>query len=127
MPENAMVVVLEPDAAPQCKRLMGGLIVAIAGMLLLGACSNDDSTARVAPQASTDNGNANTFNANAFNSNDAATLPANVALASPASPASTGLPAVAIQTPARPASSADPALSAAVSTPLAAPVIHTVD
>ncbi|WP_027799869.1 hypothetical protein [Paraburkholderia dilworthii] len=92
-------------------------LVALPLCALLGACGNDD------PKAP-DTGNASSALNSAPNSTDngnTTALSANPSSASP-SPA-----AVTIQSPALPASNADPALSAAASTPLAAPVIHTVD
>lgn len=127
-----MVVVLESEAAPRCKRstspaasalaALKALTVAVIVCMMLGACSDGDrdntpnASTATPPAAAPDNSNsrANSFNANAFNSNDAATLPANVANASPASPAA-------------PASGTGTALSDAASTPLVPPVIHTVD
>ncbi|MFL9986480.1 hypothetical protein PQR46_10975 [Paraburkholderia sediminicola] len=110
-----MSVVSKPTAALHRKRLAGALIAAsLCG--LLGACGNDDRAPDTSATSSTDgvgdNGGASQV------------LSANPSSASPASPA---LPALTIQTPALPASSADAALSAAASTPLATPVIHTVD
>jgi hypothetical protein len=109
----AMSVVSNPSIALHRKRLAAAL-AAVSLCMLLGACGNDDGktpdTRAVSSTVSP-----------AGDSNAAAVLPANPSSASPA-PA-----AVTIQTPALPASSADPALSAAASTPLATPVIHTVD
>ncbi|MFM0364465.1 hypothetical protein [Paraburkholderia sediminicola] len=107
-----MSVVSKPTAALHRKRLAGALIAAsLCG--LLGACGNDDRAPDTSATSSTDgvgdNGGASQV------------LSANPSSASPA------LPALTIQTPALPASSADAALSAAASTPLATPVIHTVD
>ncbi|MFM0504896.1 hypothetical protein [Paraburkholderia caffeinilytica] len=108
-----MSVVSKPTAASHRKRLAGALIaVSLCG--LLGACGNDDDKApdtnvTRATESAGDNGGT------------AQTLSANPSSASPA------LPALTIQTPALPASSADTALSSTASTPLATPVIHTVD
>jgi hypothetical protein len=108
-----MSVLSKPTAALHRKRLASALI-AMSLCALLGACSNDDDKTPDASSVSyTDNAS--------DNGNTAQVLPATPSYTSPASPALT------IQTPARPASSADPALSAAASTPLATPVIHTVD
>jgi len=109
----AMSVVSKPSIAFYRKRLAGAL-AAVSLCMLLGACGNDDDKA---PDTST------TSSTDAAGDNGGASqvLSANPSSASPA------LPAVTIQTPALPASSADAALSAAASTPLATPVIHTVD
>ncbi|CAB3681423.1 hypothetical protein [Paraburkholderia rhynchosiae] len=110
-----MSVVPKPIIALHRKRLVGAL-VALPLCALIGACGNDD--ARVP-----DTSNISPTHNSADNSNTAAVLSAN-----PSSvPASPSPAAVTIQSPALPASSADPALSAAGSTPLATPVIHTVD
>ncbi|MFL9901092.1 hypothetical protein PQR71_23515 [Paraburkholderia fungorum] len=107
-----MSAVSKPTAALLRKRLAGALIVmSLCGML--GACGNgDDPSPDTHAASSTDNGGTSQV------------LSANPSSAAPASPA---LPALTIQTPAPPASSADTALSAAAATPLATPVIHTVD
>lgn len=115
----AMSCVSKPTVALHRKRL-AGVLVAAALCALTGACSNDDdktpdpatTSAASSPAA---NGNDNGAD------NSTAVLSANPASVAPA-PA-----ALTIQSPALPASSADPALSAAASTPLAPPVIHTVD
>ncbi|ASV98710.1 hypothetical protein [Paraburkholderia aromaticivorans] len=108
-----MSVVSKPSKVLHCKRLAAAL-AAVSLCTLIGACGNDDDKAPdTAAVGSTEN--------SASNSTAAVVLTANPSSASPAPPALT------IQTPARPASSADPALSAAASTPLAAPVIHTAD
>ncbi|RKR44864.1 hypothetical protein [Paraburkholderia sp. BL17N1] len=108
-----MSVVSNPSIALHCKRLAAAL-VAVSLCMLLGACGNDDDKTPDT-RAVTSTGSP------ASDSNAGAVLSANPSFASPA-PA-----AVTIQTLALPASSADPALSAAASTPLATPVIHTVD
>ncbi|MFL9905993.1 hypothetical protein [Paraburkholderia sp. RL17-337-BIB-A] len=110
-----MSAVSKPTAALLRKRLAGALIVmSLCGML--GACGNgDDPSPDTHAASSTDNGGTSQV------------LSANPSSAAPASPALPVLPALTIQTPALPASSADTALSAAASTPLATPVIHTVD
>ncbi|MFM0328271.1 hypothetical protein [Paraburkholderia strydomiana] len=102
----------KPFSALHRKRLAIAL-VALPLSALIVACGNDDAKA---PDA----GNASSA-LNATDQSNTAVLSANPLSASP-SPA-----AVTIQSPALPASSADPALSAAASTPLATPVIHTVD
>ncbi|MGQ7937148.1 hypothetical protein [Paraburkholderia sp. D1E] len=111
-----MSVVSKPTVALHRKRLAGALIaMSLCG--LLGACGNDDDKAPDTNAVSSTN--------SAGDDNGASqVLAASPSSASPASPAS---PALTIQTPALPASSADTALSAAASTPLATPVIHTVD
>ncbi len=97
------------------KRLAGALI-AMSLCVLIGACGNDDDQSpdtrrqRVPP----------------ITPRTAAPRRFCQRTPSSASPASPALPPT-IQTPAPPASSADTALSAAASTPLATPVIHTVD
>jgi hypothetical protein len=108
----AMSVVSKPSIAFHRKRLAAALAAASLCMLL-GACGNDDKTPDAHAVSSTER--------SAGEGDAAAVLSANPSAASPA-PA-----AVTIQTPARPASGADAALSAAASTPLATPVIHTVD
>ncbi|HYS67230.1 MAG TPA: hypothetical protein VEN30_25955 [Paraburkholderia sp.] len=108
-----MSVVSKPSIALHRKRLAGALVAA-ALCALIGACSNDDDKAPDPSQASA-------TGSSAGNGNTSPVLSANPSSASLA-PA-----AVTIQSPALPASSADPALSAAASTPLAPPVIHTVD
>ncbi|MFM0072124.1 hypothetical protein PQQ86_13210 [Paraburkholderia sediminicola] len=109
-----MSVVSKPTTALHRKRLAGALIaVSLCG--LLGACGNDDQAPDTNASSSTDGAGDNSGASQVLSANPSA---------SPASPA---LPAVTIQTPALPASSADAALSAAASTPLATPVIHTVD
>nr|WKF56590.1 hypothetical protein HUO10_001049 [Paraburkholderia busanensis] len=119
----------KPTVSLHRKRLTYGLFAAaLCTLCTLSACGNDDDapargqTNANAMTAGNDgaNGNASTSNDNA-NGPGAAQLSANPASVAPA-PA-----ALAIQSPALPASSADPALSAAASTPLATPVIHTVD
>ena len=109
----AMSVVSNPSIALHRKRLSAAL-AAVSLCVLLGACGNDDDK-------TPDTRAANSTVSSAGDSNAAAVLPANP------SSASTAPAAVTIQTPALPASSADPALSAAASTPLATPVIQTVD
>ena len=110
-----MSVVSKPAFPLRCKRL-AGVLAAVSLCALTGACSDDDKAQDSNTISSTEN--------QADSGNSAALLPTNPSSASatPAAPA-----ALTIQTPARPASSADPALSAAASTPLATPVIHTVD
>ncbi|WNC91005.1 hypothetical protein RI103_06545 [Paraburkholderia sp. FT54] len=108
-----MSVASNPSITLQRKRLAGAL-AAMSLCMLLGACGNDDDKA---PGTSA----AGSTESPAGNGNPTAVLSANPYSASPA-PA-----ALMIQTPALPASSVDPALSAAASTPLATPVIHTVD
>jgi hypothetical protein len=109
----AMSVVSKPSIAIYRKSLAGAL-AAVSLCMLLGACGNDDDkTPDTRAVGSTES--------SAGDSDTAAVLSANPSSVSPAPTA------VTIQTPALPASSADPALSAAASTPLATPVIHTVD
>ncbi|MCX4148593.1 hypothetical protein PQR70_24875 [Paraburkholderia madseniana] len=107
-----MSVVSKPSIAFYRKRLAGAL-AAVSLCMLLGACGNDDRAPDTSTASSTDGAG--------DNGGASQVLSANPSSASPA------LPAVTIQTPALPASSADAALSAAASTPLATPVIHTVD
>ncbi|CAD6513137.1 hypothetical protein LMG28727_00651 [Paraburkholderia kirstenboschensis] len=107
-----MSFVSKPFSALHRKRLAIALM-ALPLSALIAACGNDDPK-------SPDTGNASSA-PNAADQGNTAVLSANPSSASP-SPA-----AVTIQSPALPASSADPALSAAASTPLATPVIHTVD
>lgn len=112
-----MSVVSKLAPVLQRKRLASALITATLCMSIV-ACSNDDKPddAAATRSSSTDSP--------ADNSNARNTQPAaqdNPLAESPA-PA-----AVTIQTPALPASGSDAALSAAASTPLATPVIHTVD
>lgn len=108
-----MSVVSKPSKALHCKRLAAAL-AAVSLCALIGACGNDDDRT---PDPNT----VSATESPASDSTAAVVLTANPSSASPA-PA-----ALTIQTPALPASSADPALSAAASTPLATPVIHTVD
>ncbi|WP_454872319.1 hypothetical protein [Paraburkholderia xenovorans] len=108
-----MSVVSKPSKTLHCKRLAGAL-AAVSLCTLIGACGNDD-------EKTPDPSAVSSTERPADDSSSATVLPANPSSASPA-PA-----ALTIQTPALPASSADPALSAAASTPLATPVIHTVD
>ncbi|WP_120344472.1 hypothetical protein [Paraburkholderia fungorum] len=112
-----MSVVSKPTTALHRKRLAGAL-AAVSLCLLVGACGNDDHASDTSTTSSTD--------AAADNGGASQVLSANPS-ASSASPAASALPALTIQTPALPASSADAALSAAASTPLVAPVIHTAD
>ncbi|MFM0041306.1 hypothetical protein PQR05_28100 [Paraburkholderia sediminicola] len=108
-----MSVVSKPTVALHRKRLAGALIaMSLCG--LLGACGNDDDKAP-------DTNAVSSTNSAGDDSGASQVLSANPSSAPPASPALT------IQTPALPASSADMAQSAAASTPLATPVIHTVD
>ncbi|MFM0199869.1 hypothetical protein PQR53_08295 [Paraburkholderia fungorum] len=108
-----MSAVSKPTATLLRKRLAGALIaMSLCGML--GACGNDNDS-------SPDTHAANSTDSAGDNGGTSQVLSANPSSAAPASPALT------IQTPALPASSADTALSAVASTPLAAPVIHTVD
>ncbi len=107
-----MSVVSKPAFALCCKRLAGALI-AVSLCVLTAACSDDDKAQNPNAVSSTESP--------AGSGNISTVLPANPSSVSPAPATFT------IQTPARPASSADPALSAAASTPLATPVIHTVD
>ncbi|WOD19442.1 hypothetical protein [Paraburkholderia kirstenboschensis] len=107
-----MSFVSKPFSALHRKRLAIAL-AALPLFALIAACGNDDAK-------SPDTGNASSA-PNAADQGNTAVLSANPSSASP-SPA-----AVTLQSPALPASSADPALSAAASTPLATPVIHTVD
>lgn len=111
-----MFFVWKPCIALQVKRLAMALVV-LPLVALIGACGNDDSKT---PDPGASSSNSNNSGNDSGNGN-AAVLSANPAAELP-SPA-----AVTIQSPALPASSADPALSAAASTPLATPVIHTVD
>jgi hypothetical protein len=107
-----MSIVSKPSFA-FCRKRLAGALAAVSCCMLLGACGNDDDkTADTQSVSSTDSSTGD--------SNSAAVLSANPSVA----PQST---AVTIQTPALPASSVDPALSAATSTPLVTPVIHTVD
>jgi hypothetical protein len=111
-----MSAVSKLTAALLRKRLAGALIAtSLCGVL--GACGNDNDS-------SSDTHAANSTDSAGDNNGTSQVLSANP---SSAAPASSALPALTIQTPALPASSADTALSAAASTPLAAPVIHTVD
>ncbi|MGF6772710.1 hypothetical protein P3T18_005204 [Paraburkholderia sp. GAS199] len=108
-----MSVVSKRTVGLQRKRLTGVLCV-VGVCALLGACSDDDRAVQAAAQTSADN-------ADAGGSTPLAPNP--LASTAPA-------PSLTIQSPALPAlsaSSADAALSAAASTPLATPVIHTVD
>ncbi|SIT38665.1 conserved exported hypothetical protein [Paraburkholderia ribeironis] len=107
-----MSVVSKPAPALQCKRLTGALI-AVSLCTLISACGNDDDAAHPSTLSST--------HSPADHSNTPAVLPANPSLGAPA-PA-----ALTIRTPALPASGADATLSAAASTPLATPIIHTVE
>ncbi|CAE6693723.1 hypothetical protein R69927_03519 [Paraburkholderia domus] len=108
-----MSVVSKPSIAFRSKRLAGAL-AAVSLCVLLGACGNDDDkTPDTRAAGSTDSSTSDSNTATALSANPSSVAPAP--------------PAVTIQTPALPASSADPALSAAASTPLATPVIHTVD
>ncbi|MFM0734850.1 hypothetical protein PQQ52_30670 [Paraburkholderia sediminicola] len=107
-----MSVMSKPTAALHRKRLAVALIaVSLCG--LLGACGNDDRAPDTSATSSTDGAG--------DNGGASQVLSANPLSASPA------LPALTIQTPALPASNADTAQSAAASTRLATPVIHTVD
>ncbi|WP_323044167.1 hypothetical protein [Paraburkholderia sp.] len=117
-----MSAVSKLTAALLRKRLAGALIaMSLCGVL--GACGNDnDSSPDTHAANSTDSAGDNSGTSQVLSANPSSAAPASSAL--PALPA---LPALTIQTPALPASSADTALSAATSTPLAAPVIHTVD
>lgn len=108
-----MSVVSKPSIAFYRKRLAGAL-AAVSLCMLLGACGNDDDKS---PDTST------TSSTDGAGDNSGASQ---VLSANPSS-ASSALPALTIQTPALPASSAGTAQSAAASTPLATPVIHTVD
>ncbi|WP_434106736.1 hypothetical protein [Paraburkholderia caffeinilytica] len=111
-----MSIVSKPSIAFHRKRLAGAL-AAVSLCLLLGACGNDDDkTPDPSTTSSTDGAGDNGGASQVLSANPWS-----------ASPAASALPAVTIQTPALPASSADAALSAAASTPLATPVIHTVD
>ncbi|MFL9866955.1 hypothetical protein PQR67_22490 [Paraburkholderia fungorum] len=109
-----MSVVSKPSIAFYRKRLAGAL-AAVSLCTLLGACGNDDRAPDTGTTSSTDGASDNGGAAQVLSANPSA---------SPSSPA---LPALTIQTPALPASSADATLSAAASTPLATPVIHTAD
>lgn len=109
-----MFFVWKPCLASHVKRLAMALVV-LPLVALIGACGNDDGKTPDPGAASSTSNDSSNGNGNA------AVLSANPATVSP-SPV-----AVTIQSPALPASSADPALSAAGSTPLATPVIHTVD
>ena len=111
-----MSVLSKPAAALLRKRLTGALIAASL-YTLLGACGNDDNNADNAAGTSTLSSSISP----ADHGNTPAILSANPLLAAPA-PAS-----LTIQTPALPASSADATLTAIAPTPLATPVIHTVD
>lgn len=114
-----MSVVSKPTFALHRKRLAGALIaMSLCG--LLGACGNDDEKAP-------DTNAVSSTDSAGDNGGTSQVLSANPSSASPAASAASALPALTIQTPALPASSADTALSAAASTPLATPVIHTVD
>jgi len=108
-----MFFVWKPCIALHVKRLAMALGV-LPLVALIGACGNDDSkTPDLGAANSTSNNNSGNGNPAVLSANPATALP---------SPA-----AVTIQSPAFPASNADAALSAAASTPLATPVIHTVD
>ena len=109
-----MPIVSKPSHALQCRRLTAAL-AAVSLCTLISACGNDDNTPDPGAVSSTESPTSNS------NGNTAAVLPADPSSALPSAAALT------IQSPARPASSADPALSAAASTPLATPVIHTAD
>ena len=115
-----MSLVSKPFSVLHRKRLAIAL-VALPLCALLGACGNDDPKAPDTGSANSALSSAPDSSLNPTDNGNTAALSANPASASP-SPA-----AVTIQSPALPASNADPALSAAASTPLAAPVIHTVD
>ncbi|RKE35107.1 hypothetical protein B0G76_1159 [Paraburkholderia sp. BL23I1N1] len=113
-----MSVVSKPSIA-FCRKRLAGALTAVSLCMLLGACGNDDR----APDTST----TSSIDGAGDNGGASPVLSANPWSASPAASAASALPALSIQTPALPASSADAALSAAASTPLATPVIHTVD
>jgi len=115
-----MFFVWKPCIALRVKRLAMALVV-LPLVALIGACGNDDSKTPDPGAASSNSNNSGNDSGNGSSNGNAAVLSANPAAELP-SPA-----AVTIQSPALPASSADPALSAAASTPLATPVIHTVD
>ncbi|SDQ68964.1 hypothetical protein SAMN05443245_2365 [Paraburkholderia fungorum] len=105
-----------PKLAPvlQRKRLAFALIAASLCMSI-AACGNDDKPddAAATSSSSTDSPADNSSTQAATQDNPLA--------------ASSAPSAVTIQTPALPASGSDAALSATASTPLATPVIHTVD
>ncbi|RKT26630.1 hypothetical protein B0G69_2392 [Paraburkholderia sp. RAU2J] len=111
-----MSVESKPAPALLRKRLTSALIITSLSVLL-GACGNDDDTARTNTLGSTNS------TADGSNSNPSAfaALPGNSSSAAPAPPSLT------IQTPALPASDAGATLSAVAPAPLATPVIHTVD
>ena len=91
------------------------LAIALAALplcALLTACGNDDTNAGDMSKSGS---------ANPADNGTNPVLSANPSSVSPA------LAAVTIQSPALPAPNADVALSAAAPTPLATPVIHTVD
>jgi hypothetical protein len=109
-----MSVVSKLAAVSQRKRLAFALIAASLCMSIV-ACGNDDKPEDTAATGSSSTGSP------ADNSNAQMAAQDNP-LAASSTPA-----AVTIQTPVLPASGTDAALSAAASTPLATPVIHTVD
>ncbi|WP_025598851.1 hypothetical protein [Burkholderia sp. WSM2230] len=111
-----MFFVWKPCIALHAKRLAIAF-VALPLCPLISACGNDDARA---PDTSAADSSGNGASSNS----NAAVLSANPSSAPSVLPSPA---AVTIQSPALPASSADPALSAAASTPLATPVIHTVD
>ncbi|CAD6537555.1 hypothetical protein LMG28140_03184 [Paraburkholderia metrosideri] len=112
-----MPVVSKPAPARKRKRL-AAVMIAASVCPLIGACGNDDQ-----PTGTT---TANPSSSNSPADNPSAQMSAqdNPLAASPVPAAVTILsPAL----PALPASGADAALSAAASTPLATPIIHTAD
>ncbi|MFM0737196.1 hypothetical protein PQQ51_08125 [Paraburkholderia xenovorans] len=112
-----MFIVSKRTAASQRKRL-AGVLFAVSLCASIGACSDDDGQK---PDA-----NATTSADGAQDNNATAALSANPSVTN-TTPAPSATPDLTIQSPALPASGTDAALSAAASTPLATPVIHTVD
>ena len=109
-----MSVVSNLAAVLQRKRLAFALIATALCMSIVACCNDDKPEDTSATTSSSTDGPAGNHNT----SMSAQDTP----LAASSAPA-----AVTIQTPALPASGTDAALSAAASTPLATPVIHTVD
>lgn len=111
-----MPVVSKLATALPRKRLAGVLIV-VTTCALIGACGNDDR-----PTGAT-TANSSASDSPADKDTGTVQVPAqDNPLAASHAPA-----AVTIQSPALPVSGADAALSAAASTPLATPIIHTAD
>ncbi|NKJ45812.1 hypothetical protein CIC12_03450 [Burkholderia sp. SG-MS1] len=111
-----MSVESKPASALLRKRLTSALIITSLSVLL-GACGNDDDTARMNTRGSA--------NSTADGSNSSPS--AFAALRGTSSSAAPAPPSLTIQTPALPASDAGVTLSGVAPAPLAPPVIHTVD